>query len=710
MFKYLFLILFLLSSVIYSQEEAQEGYINLNNINFGEEGYVTQSGTFVTPLFAGFDTTGFMNSPYSNTWLQFDGLTRGKFARLVSTDPQVLGMYLPASRTDTGTITFWYKNNLPRKTGAWNISFNVGSGWGFAFNNNYGNGLEFNYQGIAGGLLIQTFSATDSLRRYYKVKVNNLGVSGARVRVYYSTDGTDSLKLDTTNSAWILTATGSLSFSPTIGTLNAQNNASDTTQQTTNTTNYASMELKDLSVRKEWGSSDSLYGVFKSLGFGQMLYDSSRMNTYSWDRGNWSATIGTQNFNWGLGLFGETALEINGSRQKDPTIWNGGGIPNSCVYSLGKGVAFFSTDSTYRESYTNASWLKIKGTDTFYCLGGHHNVINYSNTGNGKTYASNIARYNLTTNTWTAFNETTPPLNNIISGVDVNDSISYQCGIDSIRNVTGTKGVSQFNWNTGVYSTVTGIAMNDGGHGYELYKSGNAIFLGGSWTTLNGTANWGSVAVQRGYGNVWTKLGTGSSGSVWAFLVTPAGDTIIGGIFSTFNGVTVNSICKWNGTTAVPYGTGIKDSAGNAGIVWDLEWFKDELYVIGQFQVAGSVGCLNIAKWNGSSWVNLGDVYRSNPIFRGTITEGAVSPDGELMCLVGSFNKISYNGILRTSYNNVMYNGRDYFAMPTIDQRCEGVVWRGNFEVLIDGDETGAGGLDINNGGSNACHGVYVGR
>lgn len=670
---------------------------------------VTVSESYVTPVMAGFDTSGFLHSPYSNVWAQYNGLTRGSFSRLINSDTAAGGIDLVSARSDTITISLWLKMNLPRKVSATVLSNWGATGWALFFHNNYGAGLELGMTGIAGGLLLHQYDPTDSLRRFIKIVINNYRLSGARVRFYMSTNGADSLKLDTTNSGWVLNVQGNTTGTLCMASFGQQNNISDTSQQTTATTNYASCEIKDLKIRKEYNGTDSVYGPWKSLGYGQMLYDSSRVNTFFWDRGNWTGAAPQQNYNIGIGLFGECAMEVNGTRLKDPVLWHGSGSPFPCVIPLGSGVAYFA-DSTYRESYTNASGLMKYGNDTFYVVGGHHNIINFSAGSNGKTYATNIARRNMTTGVWTAFNESTPPLNNVISFIQINDSISYQATIDSIKGVTGTKGISQYNWRTNTYST-TGKSMNDGGQGYRVYRSGTTNFLGGDWTTFGFTTGWGDCAIQRGYGTNWQKLGTGTGtggGSVWSFLVTPTGDTLIGGIFTAFNDVTCYSVCKWNGTTAIPLGTGIKDSSGNAGIVWDMEYFQGEVYVFGQFSVAGGIGCMNIAAWNGSTWRNVGNVYRTLPMFRGTITEADVNPQGTLIAMVGSFNKIGYNGIIRTSYNNCFYNGQNYFAMPPLDQRAEGVVWFGNNSVLVDGDETGAGGFDIYNGGSNACHRVNI--
>lgn len=653
----------------------------------------------VTPVFAGFDTTGFMHSPYPKVWTVFNGLTRGAFNRLINHDSVTYGINLISATTDSCEIGVWVKIALPVKNAGFIMNKFSGNGWTLHYGNSAGSTLEFTMTSAGVWSGFPLMQITDSLPRFIKIRINNLGGSGSRLRFWAN----DTLRIDSTNSSAVLAVLGNTS-ALTFGVFGSQNNISDTTQQSTNTTLYFKGQIRDPYIRKWRSGTDTLYGPWKSFGSGQILYDSSRVNTWLWDRGNWAGSSPQQNFNVGLGLFGETPLEVNATRLKDPVLWRESGSPVTCVQALGSGVAWFG-DSTYRESYTNMSGIKIKGTDTFYVLGGRHNVINFASGSNGKTYATNIAKFNVGTSTWSAWNESTPPLNNIIGFVDYNDSISYQCGIDSVRGVTGTKGISQYNWNTNTYSTVYGLSLNDGGQGYRLYKSGNAVLFGGDWTTLNGTTGWGDIAIQRGYGNAWSKLGTGSSGSVWAFNIQGT-DTLVGGIFNTANSVTVYSIAKWNGTTFTAMGTGIKDSAGNAGIVWDIEYFKGSFYALGQFQVAGGVGCLNIAKWTGSAWVNVGNIYRTNPLFRGSVIEGAVSPNGELMCLVGAFNKISWNGKVITSYNNVMFNGTDFFAMPPIDQRAEGVVWLNNYSVLIDGDETAYGGYDIYNGGSNACHRV----
>jgi hypothetical protein len=89
----------------------------------------------------------------------------------------------------------------------------------------------------------------------------------------------------------------------------------------------------------------------------------------------------------------------------------------------------------------------------------------------------------------------------------------------------------------------------------------------------------------------------GISGIVWALTLDNAGNLYVGGNFTLAGGVIANRVAKWNGSAWSALGSGmdnivyalVVDSAGN-------------LYAGGDFSTAGGVSANYIAKWNGSAW------------------------------------------------------------------------------------------------------------
>jgi hypothetical protein len=78
------------------------------------------------------------------------------------------------------------------------------------------------------------------------------------------------------------------------------------------------------------------------------------------------------------------------------------------------------------------------------------------------------------------------------------------------------------------------------------------------------------------------------------------GDLIAGGGFAIAGGVTARNIAKWNGSSWTDIGIGVYGGGGDN--VSALTTLGTNLYAAGRFTTAGSVTSINIAGWNGSSW------------------------------------------------------------------------------------------------------------
>lgn len=94
-------------------------------------------------------------------------------------------------------------------------------------------------------------------------------------------------------------------------------------------------------------------------------------------------------------------------------------------------------------------------------------------------------------------------------------------------------------------------------------------------------------------------------------------DLYAGGVFSSAGGVAANHVAKWDGTNWSALGSGA--SALCQGIVGDpfecgavdsLATDGRFLYVGGRFCKAGGVDAINVARWNGTNWANLGNGLR----------------------------------------------------------------------------------------------------
>ena len=85
-------------------------------------------------------------------------------------------------------------------------------------------------------------------------------------------------------------------------------------------------------------------------------------------------------------------------------------------------------------------------------------------------------------------------------------------------------------------------------------------------------------------------------------------DVYIGGNFEIAGGAVANNIAKWNGTTWSGLGTGVGVNSGVyplAGVYALAVASSGEVYVGGTFTQAGGTVANHIAKWNGTTWSSL---------------------------------------------------------------------------------------------------------
>lgn len=147
------------------------------------------------------------------------------------------------------------------------------------------------------------------------------------------------------------------------------------------------------------------------------------------------------------------------------------------------------------------------------------------------------------------------------------------------------------------------------------------LIVGGEFTSIDGVA---CNAIAQWDGESWSALGTGmgSYGSVYALAVYN-GDLIAGGYFTTAGGVTCNSIAKWNGQTWSPLAGGML----GGGSVYALTVYNGELVAGGYFTRAGGVACRNIARWDGTSWSDV-DIDMDSGVYALTVYNGDLIAGG----------------------------------------------------------------------------------
>lgn len=195
-----------------------------------------------------------------------------------------------------------------------------------------------------------------------------------------------------------------------------------------------------------------------------------------------------------------------------------------------------------------------------------------------------------------------------------------------------------------------------------------SVFVGGYFTTADGEP---ATRIARWRDNQWSRVGSGMDGPIDALVVfdedgagpIPAA-LFAGGSFTTASGQPISYLARWNGTSWTDVGGGVNGPV-KALVVHDEDGpgpLPASLYVGGTFNIAGgSMFAFNIARWDGANWwpVGLG--------MNGTVEALAVfDPDGSgpglpFLYAGGSFSLAGTAQALRVA----RWNGANWSSLGT---------------------------------------------
>jgi hypothetical protein len=275
----------------------------------------------------------------------------------------------------------------------------------------------------------------------------------------------------------------------------------------------------------------------------------------------------------------------------------------------------------------------------------------------GDVGANNIAKWNVSTNVWSALDKGIgggTPFTAVLA-IGVSGSIVYVGGNFTAAGSTSVSHIAKWDGNSwsalgggvGGFSFATAV--------YAIAVNGDSVYVGGSFITAGNTsassiAKWdvsmsswsalssgvvqsGSASVYAiaandtsvyvgGYFNIagnqpashiarwngsgWSALSAGAnngvSGTIRA-IATSGNIVYVGGTFATVGNVAANNIARWNVSTNNWSALG----SGVDGTVYAIAVSGNDVYVGGGFATAGGVNANNVAKWNGNNWASLGD-------------------------------------------------------------------------------------------------------
>lgn len=224
--------------------------------------------------------------------------------------------------------------------------------------------------------------------------------------------------------------------------------------------------------------------------------------------------------------------------------------------------------------------------------------------------------------------------------------------------------------------------------------SGEALFAAGNFSAIGGVP---ASQIARWDGTQWTEVGGGVDvGQVAVEMATyddGSGEKLwIAGDFTSIGGIPAKRLARWDGATwwSPPTGPG--------SMVYALAAHDDgqgggrQLYVGGGFVKVGGVNHFGIARWNGTSWSQVGGGFDSNVVELAVFDDGS----GPQLYAAGNFNNAppqSAGGIAR-------WDGVSWHALS--GGTVSGVVYA--LEPFDDGSGPAlfAGGAFSNIGGAGA--------
>lgn len=207
--------------------------------------------------------------------------------------------------------------------------------------------------------------------------------------------------------------------------------------------------------------------------------------------------------------------------------------------------------------------------------------------------------------------------------------------------------------------------------------SSNKIVIGGKFTNYNGTAR-NYIARLNSDGtndtsfNIGTGIGISSSDGIegiHTIAIQSDGKILIGGYFTSFNGITRNSITRLNtnGTLDTSFSSGF---ALDSAIVSSIAVQSDgKILVGGSFDSYNSTMTNNIVRLNANGTID--NTFLTGVGFDDEVYTITIQPDGKIL-VGGKFNY--YNTINNTFLSRLLNNGSidNTFIVPSIKRTGEG--------------------------------------
>ncbi len=235
----------------------------------------------------------------------------------------------------------------------------------------------------------------------------------------------------------------------------------------------------------------------------------------------------------------------------------------------------------------------------------------------GTLKVNGIACWDTARATWSTLNKGIH-VPRLVATLLIDRDLLYAAGVfGAITNTTDIPANNVATWDGGTWSPLGASAFNSVNYPFvlSLVAFGNDLYIGG-YFSLEGPVHANNIVRYTPQTNTWTSLGIGASngvnGPAVAMGVSPTGDLYVGGNFSLAGGLAVHGVARWAGNSWSSLGTSPNDgvTGGFAPIVSAITFSGSSVYVGGAFDTVGGAGGIsasNIARWDGTTWHTLGN-------------------------------------------------------------------------------------------------------
>lgn len=211
------------------------------------------------------------------------------------------------------------------------------------------------------------------------------------------------------------------------------------------------------------------------------------------------------------------------------------------------------------------------------------------------------------------------------------------------------------------------------------------VLIGGNFTTVNGVAR-NYIARLNSDGTLDTSFGNGlggASGSVFAVVVQDDGKVLIGGFFTTVNGTPRNRIARLNsdGTLDSTFVSGLTQTIGS---VHALALQGDGKVLIGGNLSSDGLVWVSTTRLNSDGTLDTSFVSGLTGFDR-RVTSMAVQADGKVL-IGGWFN--SFNGMVRSRIARLNTDGtldENFGRLTSLNDHVQAVALQNDGKVLVGG-------------------------